>query len=439
MSAAPSGRVFISYRRQESSGMAGRLYDRLAARFGDDQVFMDVDTIAPGVDFGNVIAQAVSTCEVLLAVIGPGWLTISDADGQRRLDDPDDIVRLEIAAALERDIRVIPLLVEGAAMPRREELPDSLARLARRNALSVRHESFRFDADRLLAAIEPVIGARVVPPASSTSGQGPPDATGPKQHADKPAEPALANQPASASPGTSGHPHAAAMAAYLRGDLLAKQEDVTGARTAYQLAIDSGDVDAAPLAALSLGVLLREQGDNAGARVAYQLAIDSNHHDAAPKAAYKLGELLTWSDVAGAQTALQLAIDSGHRDEAPQAAFRLGEMLAGRGDVAGARAAYQVAIDSDHPDVAPWATVGLGNLLADQGDIAGARAAYQQAIDFGEDNAAPWASYLLGGLLADQGDVTGARAAYQQAIDYDNPTFTSAAVEALRNLSTAVD
>jgi hypothetical protein len=149
--------VFISYRRQESSGMAGRLYDRLVARFGDDQVFMDVDKIALGVDFAEVITQAVGTCEVLLAVIGPHWLTATDEDGQRRLDDPDDIVRVEIQAALKRNIRVIPILVEGAVMPRGKQLPEGLVSLARRNALSVRHESFRDDADRLLKAIEQVV------------------------------------------------------------------------------------------------------------------------------------------------------------------------------------------------------------------------------------------------------------------------------------------
>src|SRR5215471_14154139 len=101
MSGPADGGVFISYRRQESSGITGRLYDRLAGRFGDDQVFMDVDTIALGVDFTQVIAQAVSNCTVLLAVIGPGWLTATDEDGQRRLDDPDDIVRVEIHTALE--------------------------------------------------------------------------------------------------------------------------------------------------------------------------------------------------------------------------------------------------------------------------------------------------------------------------------------------------
>jgi hypothetical protein len=101
-----SGGVFISYRREDASGMAGRLYDRLAARFGEDQVFMDVDRIGLGVDFAEVISQAVSTCDVLIAVIGQRWLTAIDEDNKRRLDDPDDFVRLEIEAALARDIRV---------------------------------------------------------------------------------------------------------------------------------------------------------------------------------------------------------------------------------------------------------------------------------------------------------------------------------------------
>jgi hypothetical protein len=169
MSGPAFGRVFISYRRQESSGWARLLQDRLATQFGDDQVFMDVDTIAPGLDFAEVITQAVSTCEVLLAIIGPRWLTATDEDGQRRLDDPEDIVRLEVAAALERHIRVIPILVEGAVMPRRQELPEGLAGLARRNALSLRHESFRSDASRLVAAIESILHTGMTGPGSSAA------------------------------------------------------------------------------------------------------------------------------------------------------------------------------------------------------------------------------------------------------------------------------
>jgi WD40 repeat protein len=168
VSAAARGGVFISYRRQDSSGLAGRLYDRLAHHFGDDHVFMDVDTIAPGVDFAEVITQAVSACQLLLAIIGPHWLATTDKDGRRRLEDPDDIVRLEIATALERDIRVIPILVEGAVMPRRQELPEGLTGLARRNALSLRHESFHSDTTRLLNKIELIL--RPPPPTPLSSG-----------------------------------------------------------------------------------------------------------------------------------------------------------------------------------------------------------------------------------------------------------------------------
>jgi hypothetical protein len=159
MLAAEDGGIFVSYRRQESSHLAGRLADRLASRFGEGQVFIDVDTIEPGVDFAEEIFRAVAACEVLLAVIGPSWLTATDERSRRRLDDPDDIVRLEIEAALARGVRVIPILVEGAIMPGREDLPESLARLARLNALRIRHESFRYDAGHLVAAIERVLEA----------------------------------------------------------------------------------------------------------------------------------------------------------------------------------------------------------------------------------------------------------------------------------------
>src|SRR5215469_5606905 len=141
MTAAEGGGIFISYRRQESSHLAGRLYDRLADRFGEGQVFIDVDAIEPGVDFAEAIRRAVAACQVLVTVIGPNWLTATDQRGGRRLDDPDDLVRLEIEAALARGVRVIPILVAGAVMPGRQDLPESLAGLARRNALIIRHES----------------------------------------------------------------------------------------------------------------------------------------------------------------------------------------------------------------------------------------------------------------------------------------------------------
>src|SRR5262245_32220300 len=109
MTVAGDGGIFLSYRRQESSHLAGRLYDRLADRFGEDQVFMDVDTLEPGADFAEAIFRAVASCQVLLAIIGPAWLSSADGQGRRRLDEPDDIVRLEIEAALERGVRVIPI------------------------------------------------------------------------------------------------------------------------------------------------------------------------------------------------------------------------------------------------------------------------------------------------------------------------------------------
>ena len=157
MTVAEGGGIFVSYRRQETSHLAGRLYDRLVDRFGESQVFIDVDAIEPGVDFAEEIFRAVAGCRVLLAIIGPTWLTATDERDRRRLDDPDDIVRLEVEAALAREVRVIPILVEGAVMPARQDLPASLAGLARRNALLIRHESFRYDAGRLVTAIEGVL------------------------------------------------------------------------------------------------------------------------------------------------------------------------------------------------------------------------------------------------------------------------------------------
>ena len=117
-------RIFISYRRDDSAGHTGRIFDRLEGHFGQGQVFMDVDTIRPGLNFVEVVEEAVGVCDGLVAVIGQEWLQASDATGARRLKDPADLVKLEIATALERDIRVIPVLVQGAQMPRIVDLPE---------------------------------------------------------------------------------------------------------------------------------------------------------------------------------------------------------------------------------------------------------------------------------------------------------------------------
>ncbi|MCA1708882.1 MAG: toll/interleukin-1 receptor domain-containing protein [Actinobacteria bacterium] len=149
-----SGRVFISYRREDTAYAAGWLYDRLPERFGEAQIFKDVDSIAPGDDFAETITTAVGSCEGLLALIGNEWLTVTDTSGDRRIDDPTDFVRLEIEAALSRDVRVIPVLVEGARMPRVEELPPSLAKLARRQAMELSPSRFKSDLHRLLEVLD---------------------------------------------------------------------------------------------------------------------------------------------------------------------------------------------------------------------------------------------------------------------------------------------
>jgi hypothetical protein len=148
------GRVFISYRREETAYPAGWLFDRLTDHFGKGQIFKDVDSIELGDDFVEVISGAVGSCDVLLALIGDRWVTITDDQGKRRLDDPNDFVRLEIEAALVRNVRVIPILVDGARMPRAEDLPPSLAKLVRRQALELSPARFDFDTGRLVRVLD---------------------------------------------------------------------------------------------------------------------------------------------------------------------------------------------------------------------------------------------------------------------------------------------
>jgi len=145
-----TAKVFISYRRDDSAGHAGRVHDRLEQEFGRDLLFMDVDAIPLGVDFVKALDEAVAKCEVLLAIIGTGWLDMRDEDGTRRLENIHDFVRIEIAAALKRNIPVIPILLEGTTMPKAVQLPDDLKDLALRNGLNVRHASFRSDMDKLI-------------------------------------------------------------------------------------------------------------------------------------------------------------------------------------------------------------------------------------------------------------------------------------------------
>jgi hypothetical protein len=153
--------LFISYRRDDSAGYAGRLYDRLCAHFGSQQVFMDVDGIQLGDDFVQVLDETEKRCSALLVVIGRSWLTIASATGAARLFDPQDFVRREIAAAFEANIHLCPVLVGGASMPPAEQLPEALTPLARLQAMVLHDTSFQRDADQLIAALD-----RIVSPAS---------------------------------------------------------------------------------------------------------------------------------------------------------------------------------------------------------------------------------------------------------------------------------
>jgi hypothetical protein len=151
------GGIFVSYRHEDTAYPAGWLFDRLAAQFGESQVFEDVNSIELGDDFAEAITAAVRSCDVLLVLIGERWLTAAEEEGERRLDNPEDLVRLEIEAALARNVRVIPILVEGAQMPRASQLPASLAELARRNALELSSSRFIADTDRLLRVLDKIL------------------------------------------------------------------------------------------------------------------------------------------------------------------------------------------------------------------------------------------------------------------------------------------
>lgn len=145
--------IFISYRRDDSAGYAGRLYDRLIQHFPKERLFMDIDDIPPGYDFVDVLENAIKACNVVLVIIGKQWVSIPNAEGKRRLDDPRDFVRIEVATALQRNVRVIPLLVGGAVMPLPAELPPDLEKLVRRQAVVINNHSFHPDVDRLIKAL----------------------------------------------------------------------------------------------------------------------------------------------------------------------------------------------------------------------------------------------------------------------------------------------
>jgi hypothetical protein len=158
--------IFVSYRRTDAPAHAGRIYDRLVERFGKDNVYKDLDSTVPGADFAEVIDETIAGCDALVVVIGRDWFSATGRWHRgRHLDDPQDWVRREIAAALERNIRVVPVLVEGARMPSPDELPEDVEMLARRHAVQLSETAWTPQLDQLIDSL-----AATLPPTARTGG-----------------------------------------------------------------------------------------------------------------------------------------------------------------------------------------------------------------------------------------------------------------------------
>jgi hypothetical protein len=152
-----AGNIFINYRRDDDAGFTQALYSRLEQAFSAERLFMDIDNIAPGLDFVQVLNDEVARCDVVIAVVGKNWLSVTDETGARRLDNPEDFVRIELESALAHKKRVIPVLVNDARMPRSTELPEAMRAFARCNAVRLTHERFRADVVGLIKSLEQVL------------------------------------------------------------------------------------------------------------------------------------------------------------------------------------------------------------------------------------------------------------------------------------------
>lgn len=150
-------RIFISYRREDSAGWTGRLAEQLKQKFGSESIFMDIDTIQPGTDFTEAVRSAVAACDLLLAMIGPEWLSTKNADGQLRLEDPNDWVRIELTTALSRNIPIIPVLVGGASVPKLKALPENLTKLFHYQSHELTDKRWEYDTTQLLRVLENVL------------------------------------------------------------------------------------------------------------------------------------------------------------------------------------------------------------------------------------------------------------------------------------------
>ena len=176
--------IFLSYRREDAAPYARLLQVLFSERIPDARIFMDLDAIEAGLDFAEVIREAVNSCAVLVALIGRQWTTLADEEGRRRLDNPDDFVRFEVQTALERGVRVIPVLVDGAKPLQAQQLPAELHKLARLHAFELSYARYQYDADRLVELIQRVL--------AEASGTAPVNQSPPAVKAEVPAVPRAA-------------------------------------------------------------------------------------------------------------------------------------------------------------------------------------------------------------------------------------------------------
>jgi len=384
-----SGQIFISYRREESRWSARSLHDRLCRDFDPTQIFMDIDAIALGEDFVKAIETTVAKCDVLIAVIGNNWLTSKDDHGDRRLDNPEDFVRMEIGAALKREISVIPVLVDAALMPRAIDLPEDLKSLVRRNALRITDTSFDGDCQRLAATIRLVLEkaaaveqerpvATLTPPAQPEADK--PSAKTPKMvHPlpPKPPEPERVKPPSPSSGGTGGKSSSKRVIAF---SVIVAVPVVAGLIYLATRASQSPPPQPVPVAAVTPSPPV----------IATPLTPQPTTPTSTPSAAESLAQAqryLDAKDFAKALPRLQKSAEAGDTD----AMYKLGWLYGnGKGvaqDYDKAREWYQKAADAGNPVAMNNLGVLYRNGKGVAQDYDKAREWYQKAAEAGNTDA----------------------------------------------------